>query len=439
MKRTQRLVLLTACSILAFLVVFAIAVRVGFGWYLRSDSFRRKIGAEASAVLKAEGEFLPLQINGAAVYSDGFAARGDGGAFFSKLRADQIRAEFNWRGVLHRAWQIDELNAQRLEVKFARTPPAASSTAFRDSSQAAPHAKWKLDLRRARVEQSRWSWGEGATAGAINGSALNLNPSGDSWIIAATGGKLQQMGWPDLSLDSAELRYTRESLFINESVLRNGNARIAVTGEVKFDDAADLQAELEKVPVDPLLPTDWRARLHGNLSGKARIHAPLADPANLRIEGSLRLVDGQVEALPILNEIALFTRMERFRRVVLTKASFDFIRDHDTLMTKNVLLESEGLVRVEGQFTVAKEQIDGAFAVGVTASSLQWLPGAQSRVFTVARDGYLWTTLRLSGPVAHPNEDLSARLASAAAGELLDTPEAVARDAVKTIFDLLGR
>jgi hypothetical protein len=197
--------------------------------------------------------------------------------------------------------------------------------------------------------------------------------------------------------------------------------------------------QLTHVPLEPLLPIDWRVRLHGSVSGLTKIHAPLADPALLRVEGSLRLTNGHVEALPVLNQIALFTRTERFRRLVLTKASLDFTRDAQLLTATNVLLESEGLLRIEGQFTVVQEQINGTFAVGVTAASLQWLPGAQARVFTVARDGYLWTPMQVSGPVSRPGEDLTPRLVQAAAGELLETPESMAREAVKLLRGLIPR
>ena len=56
----------------------------------------------------------------------------------------------------------------------------------------------------------------------------------------------------------------------------------------------------------------------------------------------------------------------------------------------------------------------------MTAASLQWLPGAQARVFTVAHDGCYWTPVHLIGPIGHPHEDLAKRLIAAAAGELLD-------------------
>jgi hypothetical protein len=445
MKRKRRLGLTIAVAVPLLLLLLVVAVRVGFAWYLHSDSFRERMNSEVSAALDAEGEFMPLHISGASVYSDGFAARGRAGAFFSTLRADQVRAELNWRGLLRRAWQIDELSAQRLEVQFATTPPAAAVLpAPGPITRAVPARRrtgWKLDLRKAQVADSRWSWGsDAATAGSINGAALTLTPAGeDSWLISGTGGKLTQSGWPELTIDSAQLRYTRSALFVTESALRNGGARLAVTGEVRFNDAADLQVQLTNVPVAPLLPADWRLRLHGEVSGLTKIHAPLANAALMRMGGTLRLTSGHVEALPVLNQIALFTRTERFRRVVLTDASVEFTRDAQTLTGRNLVLESEGLLRIEGQFAIANEQIDGTFAVGVTAASLQWLPGAQARVFTVARDGYLWTTMRVSGPVAQPTEDLSPRLVQAAAGELLQAPEAIARDAVNTILDLLRR
>jgi hypothetical protein len=79
------------------------------------------------------------------------------------------------------------------------------------------------------------------------------------------------------------------------------------------------------------------------------------------------------------------------------------------------------LIRVEGGFVIENLMIDGTFQVGVTPASLQWLPGSQSKVFTVSRDGYLWTTMRLTGPLDNPKEDLSQRLIAAAGGAVIDT------------------
>ncbi|MEO7724965.1 MAG: hypothetical protein ABIU29_09840, partial [Chthoniobacterales bacterium] len=155
------------------------------------------------------------------------------------------------------------------------------------------------------------------------------------------------------------------------------------------------------------------------MAGTAKIPAPLPEGA-VQIEGDLQLVDGQLEALPLLDQIAAFTRTHRFRRVALTRGSISFSDEGDRTVVKNLVLESEGLMRVEGACTIAQNKIDGVFQVGVTSASLQWLPGSQARVFTVARAGYFWTPVRVSGPVDHPREDLTKRLLAAAANELLD-------------------
>jgi hypothetical protein len=75
--------------------------------------------------------------------------------------------------------------------------------------------------------------------------------------------------------------------------------------------------------------------------------------------------------------------------------------------------------------------------LGVTPSSLQWLPGSQERVFTVSRDGYLWSPVRISGLAAKPKEDLSPRLAAAAKSALFDTAEGAAQDATGSAKGLL--
>ena len=425
------------CLLAFLLLAAAVFGRGAFAWYLRSEGFRQRIAAAVGHALKAEGTFLPLQLVDGTFYSDRFVARGNSGAFFSELQADQIRAAFNWRGFFHRTCLIDELNVQQLIIRFANRSGAEATPVKVAPQQNRSSERWKLDLRKANVAQSTWTWATNdGTAGSITGSSFTLTPSSDSWLIDASSGKLSQTGWPVLSIESAKLRYTSSSLFVTESVLRTGTGRITLSGEIDFKQAANLQTQFADVPVAPLLPPDWRVRLTGKVAGVASIHAPLSD-GSVHVEGHMQLVDGQVEALPLLDQIATFTRTERFRRLSLSKASLSFTRDAKLITAKDIVVESEGLMRIEGACTVVNDQIDGVFQIGVSSASLQWLPGSQARVFTIAHDGYFWTPLRLTGPVAHPNEDLTSRLVAAAAGELLQNSEEAVRDTVKSVLDLI--
>ena len=148
--------------------------------------------------------------------------------------------------------------------------------------------------------------------------------------------------------------------------------------------------------------------------------------------GSLHISQGELTALPILDEIATFTRTQQFRRLNLSHASGDFVHDDTQLRVTNFIAESDGLIRVEGAFTILNNIIDGTFQVGVTPGSLQWLPGSQGKVFTESHGGYVWAPMHLTGPANKPTEDLSPRLIAAAQGAVIEGVQNAAGQAVKT-------
>ena len=137
----------------------------------------------------------------------------------------------------------------------------------------------------------------------------------------------------------------------------------------------------------------------------------------------------------MLDEISTFTRNLQFRRLNLSTASGEFTQDDTRLRVKNFVAESDGLIRVEGAFTIEKGNIDGTFMVGVTPATLQWLPGSQAKVFTESRAGYVWAPMRLTGPANKPTEDLSPRLIAAAQGAIIEGVQNAAGQAVKTGTD----
>lgn len=122
MTKFQRCALLATISLFVLIVLLLLGARAGANWYLTGGRFRRHITVAVGHALKAEGTFMPLHYTDGAFYSDGFIARGKHDAFFSELRADQIRAIVNWRGLLERRWEIDELHLQNLDVQFAGRP-----------------------------------------------------------------------------------------------------------------------------------------------------------------------------------------------------------------------------------------------------------------------------------------------------------------------------
>ena len=157
-----------------------------------------------------------------------------------------------------------------------------------------------------------------------------------------------------------------------------------------------------------------------------------------RARGHVELHDGQMEALPLLDELALFTATARFRQTALQQGRADFDWTPAAVTVSNLLVESAGLLRIEGGFTVRGDQIDGTLQVGVARGSLRWIAGLGARVFDQPeRDGYLWTTTHLHGPVRHPSEDLTPRLVAAAQQEVIDKAKQGAGSVIDTASSLL--
>ncbi|HEY2342777.1 MAG TPA: hypothetical protein VGH90_07100, partial [Chthoniobacteraceae bacterium] len=261
------------------------------------------------------------------------------------------------------------------------------------------------------------------------GTRLDISQREGGWNFLAHGGRLRQTGTPELALESAKIRFRDPSLFIEDAELRqtSGSGAVNLAGEVRFNDHLELQAKLNAVSVTPFLPEDWRMRLTGNLNGDIKVNSPLPLKGFPQLSGNITMVDGRLEALPILDQIATFTGSQQFRRLTLSKTAGVFTYDGKRLSVTDFEMEAARLLRIEGAYTVENGQIDGQFQVGVTPPSLQWLPGAQDRVFTVARNGYLWTPMHLSGPVEKPKEDLSPRLIAAAQGAIIEKATDIAK------------
>ena len=148
-----------------------------------------------------------------------------------------------------------------------------------------------------------------------------------------------------------------------------------------------------------ILSEVWQAKLGGVLEGDYEIAGRPGRAGT--IKGRLRVKSGVVQSLPVLERCAEFTHTERFRRVVLDEAAGEWAIEGPRTRVTNIVLQSNGLIRVEGALLIEGQALAGDFIVGVSPETLRWLPGAQNHVFTEAGigkvPGFVWTRVRVSG------------------------------------------
>ena len=412
---------------LAVLIFIGLAVvKMWVNSYLRSAEFRKQISERTAEHLQAQVEIAPIRFATTEFFCDGLKGEGARAGKFSDIKVENVHGEFRlpsvWRMIFgDKKFRVENVDVQRVAVNFFENRLPLSLPR--------PEKKHKLtEIGRIGVRELSVGW-EG---GSVSGLAVEAKPVESGWKMTGDGGHVKQRGLPDMDIAALRVVHKEPTLFVQEARLRAEGGEVSVTGEVTEKENVDLQFKATGVNVTPLLPEDWRARLHGRVTGDGRVQISLRDGVSSSpvVSGHAELQQAVLEALPVLEKIANFTKTDRFRRLQLNQVRGDFRHDKNGLHVTNLTVESDRLIVVKGAFTVANGEIDGTFQLGITPAPLQFLPGSQDKVFSAPRDGYAWTSLRITGPVKTPREDLSARLYAAAENAIVEKVESTATQAV---------
>jgi len=437
-RRSNRWVRLSLWAIPIFFVLLIITffvIKSAIDAYLRSDGFRQFLAHKTGETLHADAEVTPLSFAGSNIFADDFRAQGGPDAAFANLDIEQIRTEVSLRRFFEKVWQVEQFDVQRVRVDFdgprANRPPEPTASPLNAPKNEASSTGWlpnRVEIGHATIHDTELTW----NGGGLRNMAVEIEPNEGGWKIVGQGGKLDYAKLPQLDVESLHLRFHAPSLYLSSAELRQPQGgTLEASGEIDFSRKVDLLLKLTNINIAPYLTDDWRLRAKGNVSGDVTVRSDLPIRGGPQLSGSLHVTQGELTALPVLEQIAKFTRTQQFLQLHLNNASGNFTRDDTRLHVSNFVAESDGLIRVEGDFTIQNGNIDGNFQVGVTPSSLQWLPGSQAKVFTESRGGYAWAPMRLTGPADKPTEDLSPRLIAAAQGAVIEGAQNAAGEVIK--------
>jgi len=412
--------------LLIALVIGLLVAKSALTSWLHGEGFQDWLTKNAGKALHSKVEMAELRWQGKEAYLNKFKAEGYEDAGFSKLQIDGLRA--STAGVADKAVQIPSLTMNRLEVEFSKERLERSEGNVMKDSGSGPEVPGILkQYMPDRVEVGEISISSGTVlvknstnedVFSIRGMEAKIEPDFTTglWEVAGGGGKMMLRDQPEMTLKDLKLRWKKKNIFVDNceiGIYEEGH--VSGAGEISFekDGLFDLDLDISSINIDELVDGEWEDRLSGIISGPVEITGV---PGNLTYEGTLNVSDGVVESVPALKKIADYTQMKQFNRLVLSEATAEVKRTNEVVEVRNIILQADGLVRVEGAVDIRGDVIEGALQVGVTPGTMRWIPGAERLVFIEDRDGFLWAPLTLGGTVQEPSEDLSARLI-AAAGE----------------------
>ncbi len=451
-RRSPARFLWITLAVLVLLVVASyVATSMWVHSFLRSDDFRKLISAKTGAAFNSDASYGPLRWAGSSVHSDSFVATGLAGSPLSKVQADQIRAEVNWRAIFDGAWRVDQVDVVHLDGSFRPGGEIKSGDVEKSATPPVTGlAKWlpqRFELGLLTVGEANLNFlgANGAQAVGVRRSQVQLRPDGEGWMIEGRAGTLTVPSVPELEIVDFRSRMQRDNFFLTDSHFRLGDTgKISASGE--FGGDSTLRLDWQQIDLAKLLNSQWKEQLSGMLDGKATLQWPSSGLSAAKVTGSFHITEALLQKLPVLEQVAVFTGAPQFRRMPLQDIAGDYYYKDGTLTVSNFMAESKGLMRVEGEGHIdVNGQLAGVFRVGVTPQTLQWLPGSRERVFVTARNGYLWTDVRVEGTVQNLREDLSGRLANALKDEAiqrgakaLENLPGAAKEGVSGALEILG-
>lgn len=411
---------------LALILLLALAY-TSLMTYLRSDSFRKFLSAEVSQATKVNGEFSSFKWDGLAVETDSFTASGEG--FVTALKAQGLHTEVGMGGIRRGVWEIRSSSLQRLEVsidasKSADKSPIASPRAQAKSSSKKP--AWlpsEAELEGLEIKSMSLNTQLGNGVATANGMSVKLQPAGPKNAYRAEINRgiirLPFKILPELELQHLNLRFQDKQLFLTDSDIRVWErGRIEATGEWDMKlRRYILEGTASGISCEEILSEDWSKRLQGNVTSSFTVENTSLTPT---ARGKLTIENGTLTALPVLDTLAAYADTRRFRILNLNEAHTSWLWKKDEVLLSELVISSEGLVRLEGNLTIRGENLDGTFRLGLAPGTLATIPGAETDVFTPGERGLLWAPLRITGTLKDPKEDLSDRLIKAAGLRIFD-------------------
>ena len=381
--------------------------------YIEGDAFRAAMEAETAKGLHfPSSHYAPIRRTSAfTAESESFEAS-NGVKAMKSLDAHGITARFDPFGVFLRQWRFNYVHVQSGDVAIQ---------IYQANPEAVIPKPWfaiflpnRVYVNRIESEQANVTWAFRGERAGFFGTRLLITPHGPDFEYVATGGRLNMALLPDLDLRRAHLLITKALLTVYDVDLASNSAsdesiHAQANAAIGKDKSVDFKANFNAVPIRTWLPAEWKGRLNGNAFGD--LHWAGKDPKleSSSGEGSLRIRNGRIGDVPLLEKLAELTRKKSFEHLELNDCSLSFGWRYPKFDIKDITIEEKGKFRIEGAISIDHRRLGGTIRLGLTREYLDWLPNPEE-VFSRHQGGYLWTNVHLSGTIDEPGQDLSPRI-----------------------------
>ncbi len=299
-----------------------------FTRYIESDRFRLAMEQETAKGLHfPAGHYAPIRrTGGLTAQSSSFEAE-NGKKAIKSLDAQGITATFNPWGIFLRQWRLRNVRVQSGDVEIQ---------IYKPNPEAAPRKPWfaiflpnRVYLEKIESDQANITWRFRGEQAGFFGTQLLITPNGRDFEYVATGGKLKMALVPDVDLRRTHILITKTQLTLYDLDLASnlsGDESIKVQGHAGLGEHrnVDVKANFNAVPIEQWLPAEWKHAFNGSAFGDLDWTGKDPKVESSSGEGLLRIQNGRIEDVPLLQKLAELSRKKSFERLDLNECSLKF-------------------------------------------------------------------------------------------------------------------
>lgn len=391
--------------------------------FLHSDSFRDEVALQVGNELGSEGEFGDFKWDGLSAKNESFESTGEGAISSIDARDIEldVKVDYIKRDIIRlKNVGVGEVNAELdLRKDFLRFEKEVKEKGFLESL-----LPEEIELLDAEIRELNAKVFTDSGEYSVRGVNVQAEKDDDAYNVIVDGG-LVNLPFPFLSsarLDRGEIVQIDEEIYVKNTKLRIfDSGEIVLNGDVDLSPGArqlyDMSGVLTGLRCKDVFPDGWHRHLTGEVIGEFKIHPH--EGAEPRITGGIKIKDGKLLALPILDKVSYYLAEPKYRTLHFEKFTCDFDKFRDQIHLRNIILSSKGLLKIEGDLKIDGDRLDGLLDVGVPSSYLSQIPGSKTSVFKPGKDQLLWTKVKIGGTFDDVTQDLTDRLMKAATDEMI--------------------
>jgi hypothetical protein len=441
-------------AVLAVLGIFGF--QVWLKSYLQGAAFRGKLAQQLGEKLHASAEIPELQWHDKSVRIPMLSAKGNPGAVFSEMRIEELNARLEIK-LFSPEIPIPVTDITRVRLKLPGIPDRGDFPAAPTPAAAAPRKESggltnrKPKLGEIRIQGVDVEYNDGSTVARLSNLPVTLRrgQSDAQWSISSHPADDRAILQTNLGnhvrfiVQDADLRMEPGRIDVAQIA---GEIRSQQTAGSKEDvrtlfsanghldqNMGDLQlrAKADDIRLEDWIPADWLKKLTGAAVMDATVTGDPSQPSKVLVQGKFRLKRGMLQGLPLLENLAEKTKTVEFTRLELNTGECDFAIQGDRWQLSNIVVESRGLIKLQGTIEGQGRQISGTLEVGAVPGRLRAIDGAEQKVFIREADGYKWASppMRIRGTLDTVEEDLGDRIKDAWLEQKIDDAVEIATQA----------